>query len=60
MGLGRGTLPLGLPGVRHAAHDGAEHESRDEREEHQVDDALQTIIAQACYSLDVILQTEKT
>lgn len=50
------VLPLAPPGVRHAANYGAEHESSDEREEHKVDEALQSIITQTCHGLDVVLQ----
>ena len=44
------------PGVWHAADNRAEHESRDEGEEHQVDEALQSVVAQSCHGLDVVLQ----
>lgn len=47
--------PLLLPGVRNAADDGAEHECRDEGEEGQVDEALDTIVAEACQRLHVVL-----
>lgn len=49
------TLPLLLPGVWNAADNGAEHEGCDEGEEGQVDEALNTIIAEACQCLDVVL-----
>lgn len=49
--------PPALPCVRHAADNRAEHEGCDERKEHQVDQAFQTVIAQPCHSLDVVLQS---
>jgi hypothetical protein len=53
------TLPLLLPGVWDAADDGAEHEGCDKGEEGQVDEALHTIIAEACQSLHVVLSRKK-
>lgn len=50
------ALPLAGPGVRHAADDGGEHERRDEGEEHQIDEALHAVVAQARQSLHVVLQ----
>ncbi len=54
------VLPLALPGVRHTANDRAEHESSDEGEEHEVDEAFQSVIAHPCHGLDVVLQKEET
>lgn len=54
-----GVLPLAPPGVRHAAYNGAEHESGDEGEEHKVDEPFQAVVAQACHGLDVVLQQEE-
>lgn len=51
--------PPTLPGVRHTADDGAEHEGGDEGEQHQVDQPFQTIITQPRHSLDVILRGGK-
>lgn len=50
------ALPLAPPCVRHAADDRAEHKSGDEGEEHKVDEAFQSVVAQACHGLDVILK----
>lgn len=50
------VLPLPPPSVRHAANNGAEHESGDKGEEHKVDEAFQSIITQTCNGLDVVLQ----
>lgn len=49
-------LPFCLPGVRHAANDGAEHESSDKGEKHEVDEAFQSVITQPRHGLDIILQ----
>lgn len=49
-------LPLLWPGVWDTADDGAEHERCDEREEGQVDEALDTIIAEARQGLHVVLR----
>lgn len=54
-----GVLPLAPPGVRHAAYNGAEHESGDEGEEHEVDEPFQAVVAQARHGLDVVLQQER-
>ena len=48
--------PLLLPGVWDTADDGAEHEGCDKGEESQVDEALDTIIAEACEGLHVVLR----
>lgn len=53
------ALPLALPGVGHTADNGAEHESSDKGEEHQVDEALQSIITQPRHGLDVVLQQKQ-
>lgn len=50
------TLPLALPGVGHAADDGAEHESGDEGEENQVDEPLQSIVTEPRHGLDIVLE----
>lgn len=42
--FGGGILPLASPGVRNAADYRAEHQSCDEGEEHEVDEAFQPII----------------
>lgn len=47
--------PLARPGVRHAAHDGGEHESSDKGEKHQVDEALHAVVAEPRQRLDVVL-----
>lgn len=47
--------PLAVPGVRHTANNGAEHESSDEGEEHEVDDAFQSVITQSCHGLNKVL-----
>lgn len=39
-----GSLPLASPGVRYTADNRAEHQSCDEGEEHEVDEAFQSII----------------
>lgn len=49
------VVPPGLPCVWHAAHDGAEHEGRDEGEEDQVDEAFQSVVTHARHGLDVVL-----
>lgn len=54
------VLPPGLPGVRHAANDRAEHESSDEGEENEVDEAFQSVITQSRHGLDIVLQKGKT
>lgn len=41
-----------------ATHYGAEHESGDEGEEEQVDEAFQPIVAQPRHGLDVVLRDE--
>lgn len=53
-----GASPPGLPGVGDAADDGAEHESGDEGEENEVDEAFQPIVAQPRHGLDVVLQAD--
>lgn len=53
-------LPLGSPGVRHAADNRAEHESCHEGEEQEVDEAFQSIVAQSCNALNVVLQDKFT
>lgn len=50
------ALPPGLPGVGDATDDRAEHESSDEGEENEVDEAFQSIVAQPRHGLDVVLQ----
>lgn len=52
-------LPPGLPGVRHAADYRAEHEGGNEGEEHQVDEAFQSVVTQTRHGLDVVLQGGK-
>lgn len=52
-------LPLALPCVRYTANNRAEHESGDKGEEHEVDEAFQSIITQTCHGLDVVLQHKK-
>lgn len=54
-----GVLPLFMPGVRHTADNWAKHESSDEREEHEVDEAFQSIITQTGNGLDVVLQDKE-
>lgn len=54
------VLPSGLPCVRHTAHDGAEHEGRDEGEEDQVDETFQSVVAHARHGLDVVLPGRMT
>lgn len=51
--------PLPLPGVRHGANNGAEHEGSDEGEEHEVDEALQSVVTQPRHGLDEVLQQKK-
>lgn len=46
--------------MRHTANDDAEHESRYEGEEHEVDEAFQSVVTQSRHGLDIILQKEKT
>lgn len=58
--MATGCLPPGLPGMRHAANDRAEHESSDEGEENKVDEAFQSIITQSCHGLDIVLQNRDT
>lgn len=41
-----------------AANNRAEHESGDEGEEHKVDEALESVVAQTRHGLDVVLQRE--
>lgn len=53
------TLPLLLPSVWDAADNGAEHEGCDKGEEGQVDEALHTIIAEACQGLHVVLSRKR-
>lgn len=53
------ALPPGLPGVGNAANYRAEHESSDEGEEDEVDEAFQSIVAQPRHGLDVVLQNGK-
>lgn len=55
---GRDALPPCLPGVGNATNYRAEHESSDEGEENEVDEAFQSIIAQSCHGLDVVLQDD--
>lgn len=43
-----------------AADDGAEHESGDEGEEDEVDEAFQPVVAQPRHGLHVVLQAEKS
>jgi len=50
--------PLAVPGVRHTANNGAEHEGSDEGEEHEVDEAFQSVVAQSRHGLDKVLQEE--
>lgn len=52
--------PFLLPGVGDAADDGAEHESRDEGEERQVDEALHAVVAEARQGLHVVLRPDST
>lgn len=52
----RDILPLASPGVRNTADNRAEHESCDEGEQHEVDEAFQSIVTQTCHALDVVLQ----
>lgn len=52
------ALPPGLPGVGNATNYGAEHESSDEGEENEVDEAFQSIIAQPRHGLDIVLQDD--
>lgn len=52
--------PLAVPGVRHAANNGAEHEGRDEGEEHEVDEALESVVTQPRHALDKVLQQGET
>lgn len=54
------VLPLALPGVRHTANNGAEHESSDEGEEHEVDEAFQSVITQSSHGLDKVLEKGET
>lgn len=49
------VVPLASPGVRHTAHNGAEHESSDEGEEHEVDETLKSIITKSRHGLDIVL-----
>lgn len=53
------VLPLARPSVRHAAHDGGEHESGDEGEENQVDETLHPVVTQPGQRLDVVLQGDE-
>lgn len=50
------VLPLFLPGVRNTADNRAKHESSHKGEEHEVDEAFQSIITQSSHGLDVVLQ----
>lgn len=49
-------LPSAFPCVRYTANNWAEHESGDKGEEHEVDEAFQSIITQTRHGLDVVLQ----
>jgi len=51
--------PLAGPGMWHTAHNGGEHQSGDEGEEDQVDDALHAVVAQPGQRLDVVLLAEE-
>ncbi len=51
--------PFAMPCVWHTADDGGEHESCDEREQHQVDQALQSIITHSIQCLHIILHTTR-
>lgn len=53
------SSPFAMPGVRHTADDRGEHECRDEGEQHQVDQALQSIITNTSQCLHIILNRDR-